>query len=72
MMRAAITGVSGLIAPDGSVVSQLDVGEEGVIRGVVAPRRGRSPYTRAPWLVPLLCVMVAGFAILLSRGARRS
>ncbi|MGB3564451.1 MAG: apolipoprotein N-acyltransferase [Thermoanaerobaculia bacterium] len=72
LLRAAITGVSGLIAPDGSVVSQLDVGEEGVIRGVVVPRRDLSPYTRAPWLIPLLCVLVAGFAILGSRGAKRS
>jgi apolipoprotein N-acyltransferase len=71
LMRAAITGVSGLIAPDGSVVSQLGVGEEGVIRGQVAPRRDLSPYTRAPWLVPLACVLLAGFAILRSRGAKR-
>jgi apolipoprotein N-acyltransferase len=71
LMRAAITGVSGLIAPDGSVVSQLDVGEEGVIRGEVVARRDLSPYTKAPWLIPLLCVFVAGFAILRSRGAKR-
>ena len=71
-MRAAITGVSGLIAPDGSVVSQLGVGEEGVIQGEVVARRDLSPYTRAPWLVPLVCVMFAGFAIFRSRGVDRS
>jgi apolipoprotein N-acyltransferase len=71
LMRAAITGVSGLIAPDGSVVSQLGVGEEGVIRGEVVARQDLSPYTRAPWLIPLLCVLVAGFAILRSRGEKR-
>jgi apolipoprotein N-acyltransferase len=72
LMRAAITGVSGLIAPDGSVVSQLGVGEEGVIRGEVVARQDLSPYTRAPWLIPLVCVLVAGFAILRSRGEKRS
>ncbi|TNF76058.1 MAG: apolipoprotein N-acyltransferase [Acidobacteria bacterium] len=72
LMRAAITGVSALIAPDGSVVSELGVGEEGVIGGEVVARRDLSPYTRAPWLIPLLCVLLAGFAILRSRGARRS
>jgi apolipoprotein N-acyltransferase len=72
LVRAAITGVSGLIAPDGSVVSQLGVGEEGVIQGEVVARRDLSPYTRAPWLVPLVCVMFAGFAIFRSRGVDRS
>jgi apolipoprotein N-acyltransferase len=71
LMRAAITGVSALIAPDGSVVSQLGVGEEGVIRGEVVARQDLSPYTRAPWLIPLVCVLVAGFAILRSRGEKR-
>ncbi len=66
LVRAAITGVSGLIAADGSVAAQLGVGEEGVLRGRVSGRGALSPYTRAPWLVPALGVVAAALAILLS------
>jgi apolipoprotein N-acyltransferase len=63
LLRAAITGVSALVAPDGSVRSQIGVFEEGVIRTRVAGRTGLTPYARAPWLVPLLSTAVAAFAV---------
>ncbi len=68
LVRAAITGVSGVIAADGSVVEALGIFEEGWIARRVAGRRDLAPFTRAPWLVPLLCSLFAGFAIL--RAAR--
>lgn len=72
MLRAAITGISALVAPDGSVQSQLGIFEEGVIRGWVIGLRGLTPYSRLPWLVPLLCTVVAAFAIFFTRKELRS
>ena len=67
LLRAAITGVSGVIAPDGSVRAQLGVFEEGVIRGTVAGRRGVTPFARRPWLVPAACALLAALAIVRAR-----
>jgi len=53
LLRAAITGVSGLIDPDGSVRYQIGVFQDGVIRGRGGGETGLTPYVRAPWLVPL-------------------
>ncbi len=66
LVRAAITGVSGVIAADGSVVDELGIFEEGWIARRIAGRRDLAPFTRAPWLVPLVCSLFAGFAILLA------
>ncbi len=52
MLRAAITGVSAIIGPDGSVEQQLGVGERGVLATRLEPRARLTPYSRAPWLVP--------------------
>jgi apolipoprotein N-acyltransferase len=59
MVRAAITGVSAVIAPDGSLRGELGVGEEGVIRALVAGERWITPYARRPWLPPLAATVVA-------------
>jgi apolipoprotein N-acyltransferase len=68
LLRAAITGVSGVIGPDGVVARRLGVFEEGVIRMRIRGGTGLSPAARRPWLVPLACSLAAGFAIL--TGAR--
>jgi apolipoprotein N-acyltransferase len=65
VLRAAITGVSALIAPDGGERARLDPFERGVIRGPVAGRRELSPYSRAPWLVPLVSALL-GLALLVA------
>ncbi len=65
LARAAITGVSGVIAPDGEVVERLGVFEEGILRAELHGRSGISPVARRPWLVPLACSLVAAFAIFL-------
>ncbi len=67
MLRAAITGVSAVIAPDGSVLGQLEVGREGVLRAQVAGERWLSPYARWPWLPPLACTLGALWAVVASR-----
>jgi apolipoprotein N-acyltransferase len=64
LLRAAITGVSAYVAPDGSVRAQIDVFREGVIKARVLGERDLTPYARLPWLVPFLCSVVAVAAIL--------
>ncbi|MCB1009107.1 MAG: apolipoprotein N-acyltransferase [Acidobacteria bacterium] len=59
MLRAAITGVSARIAPDGSLWGTLGVGAEGNLEALFQPRTDRTLYSRAPWLVPLLCTLFA-------------
>lgn len=58
MMRAALTGISALVDARGAVRSELGVGEEDVIVGRLAGIRTLSPYTRAPWLVPSLALLL--------------
>jgi apolipoprotein N-acyltransferase len=70
LLRAAITGVSALVGPDGSVHDQIGVFEEGVIRTRVAGRTGLTPYARAPWLVPVLSTALAVIAVYSARRRR--
>jgi apolipoprotein N-acyltransferase len=67
VLRAALTGVSAWIEPDGSMSSMLGVGDEGILRGELVPRRELTPFTRAPWAVPIacavLCVVAYAFVI---------
>ncbi|MDX1502767.1 MAG: apolipoprotein N-acyltransferase [Thermoanaerobaculia bacterium] len=69
LLRAALTGVSGVVAADGRVVSRLGVGERGVITVRVSGRRGLTPAARLPWLTPAAALLLAAFAIF--RASRR-
>lgn len=69
VLRAALTGVSGLIDARGAVFAQLEVGEQGVLEGRVTGSDELTLYSRAPLLVQLLCLLGAAFAIV--RGWRR-
>jgi apolipoprotein N-acyltransferase len=64
LLRAAITGVSAFVAPDGSVQSQIGVFEEGILRARVLGERRLTPFSRAPSLVPLLSTLAAIVALL--------
>jgi apolipoprotein N-acyltransferase len=70
ILRAALTGVSAWIEPDGSLASSLGVGEEGILRGELHGRDQLTLYARAPWAVPALCAVLYPSAILASRRAR--
>lgn len=67
LLRAAITGVSAMVRPDGSEEVRLDVGEEGVLAGQIPGLMGLSPYSRWPWIPPAVCMALASSAIFLSR-----
>lgn len=70
LLRAAITGVSAVVGPDGSVWRQLGVFEEGVIRAQVLGLSGLTPYARHPSLVPLLAAAISAIAIALYFGRK--
>ena len=63
LLRAAITGVSAVVAPDGSVRGQLGVGESGLLEARFAGRSDLTPFARAPWAVPALCAALLGMAL---------
>ena len=63
LLRAAITGVSALVAPDGAELARLDPFVEGLIRGRVEGERQLSPYTRRPWVVPVVAALLAAAAL---------
>lgn len=64
MLRAAITGVSALITSDGDLRAPTELFERDVVRARVSGRLDVSPYSRRPWLVPLICSLVAIFGII--------
>lgn len=66
LLRAALTGVSAIIGPEGEVTAQLGVGKEGVLADRIRGQSGRSPYNRAPWLAVAVSALLGGFAIIRS------
>ncbi len=70
LIRAALTGISGLVDRRGQVTGHLGVGEEGVLRARLAGSTDLSPYSRAPWLVPALSALLAVVGV--GRSWRRS
>ncbi|WP_424980396.1 apolipoprotein N-acyltransferase [Leisingera sp. S232] len=74
MIRAANTGVSAMIAPDGKLTDSLPLGEAGFIDAVLPAPLPPTLYSRTgDWPVFLLCLLIAAAGFVLSRGhARRS
>ena len=64
-VRAANTGISALIDPDGAVTARTRQFEQAVLKGEVEPRRGQTPYQRCGnvpvWLGSLALVVIAIF-----------
>jgi apolipoprotein N-acyltransferase len=59
LLRAALTGISGVIGRRGEVRSRLEIGRSGVLRQRVAGSRELTPYVRFPYMVPLFSLLVA-------------
>ncbi len=64
LIRAAITGISAWIDHRGRILERSEIDETYVLKVNVFPLDGMTPFSRAPLLAPLLCVLLAGFAIL--------
>jgi apolipoprotein N-acyltransferase len=65
MLRAANTGISALIDPDGRVVQRSQQFQQEVVRGQVEPRRGWTPYQRwgdAPLWLGSMGLVLGAFA----------
>ncbi len=70
VLRAALTGISGLISPEGRVESRLEAGEQGILEGEFQPMRGLTPAARFPDFWNFCClIMVLG--LLLRQGSNR-
>lgn len=63
LLRAALSGVSGIVDARGRLRGRLGVGEAGVLEGAVRGGRALSPYSRAPWLLPSIAALAVAFAI---------
>lgn len=63
LIRAAITGITAVVGPDGSVRQRLPKDEMGVLAASVSGGHGRSLFSRAPWAVPALCWLFVSSAI---------
>ena len=71
MVRAANTGISAIIGPDGRVLERLGVGLEGVIQQRVQPGRGVTPAVAGFVWIRAGILLVAAGAILCGAWKRR-
>ncbi|MEO8197544.1 MAG: apolipoprotein N-acyltransferase, partial [Thermoanaerobaculia bacterium] len=62
LLRAAITGVSAVVGPDGALRGSRGVGESGLLPALFQGRSDITPFARAPWAVPALCLALVGIA----------
>jgi apolipoprotein N-acyltransferase len=71
VLRAAITGVSAIVEPDGGERARIDPFREGVIEAAVRGRDDLTPFTRAPWAVPAVSALLAVGGLVVARWRRR-
>ncbi|MDX1643048.1 MAG: apolipoprotein N-acyltransferase [Thermoanaerobaculia bacterium] len=63
LLRAAITGVSAIVRPDGSIAQRALPGERRILSTELTARRGLTPYARFGRFLPALLFVVGGFVI---------
>lgn len=66
VLQAAPTGLSAVIAPDGTVMAQSDLGRRQVLLATIQVRDGATPYTRlgdGPFVVVAAVALVAAWAV---------
>jgi apolipoprotein N-acyltransferase len=59
VVRATSSGLSELIAPDGRPTISIPVGKSGAATGRVYHRTALTPYMRALYLLPYLCLAIS-------------
>ncbi|MFQ5720340.1 MAG: nitrilase-related carbon-nitrogen hydrolase, partial [Acidobacteriota bacterium] len=67
LVRAANTGISGIITPDGEVVARTELFETGLLSGVIHPRHDLTWTARHPHFVPGGCVMILAVVVVAGR-----
>ncbi|MDX8409123.1 MAG: apolipoprotein N-acyltransferase, partial [Mariprofundales bacterium] len=61
VLRAANTGVSAIIAPDGTIRATIDWWQQGVVQGTVSPSIHTTPYSRfGDWPIMSLALLLIG------------
>ena len=63
IVRAASSGLSQIVAPDGSVRGQLEPLTSGVLVGEARMTAGGTFYTRFGWVLPKLCLLLTTWLI---------
>jgi apolipoprotein N-acyltransferase len=66
LLRAATTGISGVIDPYGRVVSETKIGEQTFLTGRVTPRSGLTPYVRFGDWLSWMCLTGAVLTLILA------
>lgn len=70
VVHAAISGMSALIAPDGTVTASLGLFEDGIMRGDIVASQGITPYVAAGDWFPLACLALVVLGVAAPRGRR--
>ncbi|MCZ6601213.1 MAG: apolipoprotein N-acyltransferase [Acidobacteria bacterium] len=66
LVRAANTGISGLVAPDGRVVQATGLFVPALVQGTLVPRQDLTFYVRHPQILIRACVMILLLAVALA------
>ncbi len=69
LLRAANTGISGVVGPDGSVHQTTPLFETALVEARVVPRQDLTFAVRNPQAVPGACVMILALAALMAAAA---
>jgi apolipoprotein N-acyltransferase len=70
MIRAANTGISGIIDPTGKIVSQTDIFEADALRGDIKFINVKTFYARHGEVFVVVCFIIYAFFILWNRRRR--
>jgi len=71
LVRAANTGASAVIAPDGEILEQTGIFTEAALLGTIRPRMGETPYTRYGDVLAWMALAFLGAYVLALVWARR-
>ncbi len=63
VLRAANTGISAIVDPQGRVVASTRLMQEGILEGNIAPRQTKTFYTRHGDVFVILCAILAAAAL---------
>ncbi|MFQ5768620.1 MAG: apolipoprotein N-acyltransferase, partial [Acidobacteriota bacterium] len=63
LLRAANTGISGLISPRGEVVASTSLFQSALVEGRIIPHHDLTLAVRWPWAMPAACVMFLAAAL---------
>ena len=63
VLRAANTGISAIVDPEGRVVARTRLMEEQILQGSIAPRRAKTFYVRHGDVFAILCAILAAAAL---------